>query len=104
MSSSIANQQTVITGFINIATTITAASSALPPTGQMSARDELAIKDTFHSFTTAQTTLLGTVRQSAAGALAMVPVVGPSVASALKDVSTVVHVSCPPLLLFCPGG
>lgn len=95
-----ANRQTIINGFTDIATTITAATPASPPTTKLTGTDALAVTNAFHSFSTAQTTLLDTVAQSAAGALAVVPFVGPPVTSVLVSMVVTVEVCCLPFLLF----
>lgn len=89
----VSNKQTVITGFTNIANTLTAANSAFPLPGQLTASDEQVLVDKFSSFSTTQAELVGVVVQ-AGGAVRMVPAVGPLVASAVQDVLICVDVSC----------
>lgn len=89
----VANKQTVITGFTDIVETLIEATSALPPTGgQFTGSDALAITDAFHSFSAAQAGLLGPVTQ-AASVVAMIPIVGTQVSEVLVDLMVSVDVS-----------
>jgi hypothetical protein len=75
-----------------MAATLTAATSALPPTTQFTADESVAVTDAFSSYSTAQTGVLTSLSNSA-NVVNQIPAIGPPVTAAVQVVAMAVDVS-----------